>query len=123
MQRFTLPDLRRRKRRSFHPGKYFSSSNNFPRRFRSVLRDSINVRKLGFHTEVSLMNRSSFEIENMESRLFLDASATLNSRGVFVVTGTDAAETIEITYSADGTNVQANLGGSLLGEAAVADVR
>src|SRR3954454_23929165 len=66
--------------------------------------------------------RRYFQIESMERRLFLDATAALNSKGVFVVTGTDADETIAIALSSDGTQVQATLGGAVLGSATLADV-
>src|SRR3954452_79474 len=79
-------------------------------------------------TEAYTMQRDSslrqyFQIESMERRLFLDATAALNSKGVFVVTGTDAAETIAIGLSSDGTQVQATLAGTVLGSAALADVK
>src|SRR3954447_3923167 len=67
--------------------------------------------------------RRYFQIESMERRLFLDATAALNSKGVFVVTGTDAAETIAVALSSDGTKVQATLGGTVLGEATLTDVK
>ena len=69
------------------------------------------------------MNRHPFDIEPIEPRLFLDATAALSSRGVLVVTGTSANETIEIKLNDDTTKVQALLGGTLLGEADVDDVR
>src|SRR5262245_15873300 len=69
------------------------------------------------------MTKQQVISEFLEPRRLLDASATLDSRGVFRVTGTDNGETIDIVMSSDGTKVQAKLNDSLLGEAAVGDVR
>src|SRR4051794_31071934 len=55
--------------------------------------------------------------EVLEGRTLLAATAVLNSRGIFKVTGTDAAETIDIALNSAGDKVQATLGGTLLGEA------
>src|SRR5438046_7059118 len=69
------------------------------------------------------MTRQPNFIELLESRCLLAVTAALNDNNVFVVTGTDAADDITITMNADATMVQAKSGSTVLGEAAVADVR
>src|ERR1700712_5540766 len=69
------------------------------------------------------MKRQFVQLENLESRRLLAATAALNDNDQFVVTGTDAGETITISLDSAGTNVQASVDGTVVGTAAVADVR
>src|SRR5262245_4923288 len=65
----------------------------------------------------------TFSNEPLETRVFLDATAVLGGHGVFKVTGTDNGETIEISLDSGGTNVQASVDGTVIGTAAVSDVK
>ena len=69
------------------------------------------------------MRTPHFLPEPLEGRKLLAATAVLNSRGIFKITGTDDAETIELALNSAGDMVQATLGGTLLGEAEVDAVR
>src|SRR5207248_10713061 len=69
----------------------------------------------------SRMPRYPVKIESLESRwLLAAASAAVDDFGRFVVTGTDAGETIALT--SDGTTITATVDGTSVGTAPAADV-
>src|SRR3954453_11951147 len=78
--------------------------------------------RLTHATEVRIMARQPF-IETLETRRFLDATAVLASHGRFKVSGDDTGEAITVALNAAGDMVQAKIGDSVIGEAAVDDVR
>jgi len=69
------------------------------------------------------MNQQMIHTEMLESRTLLAATATLGTKGLFSVVGTDAGETIAIALSSDATKVQATVDGTVVGEADVASVK
>lgn len=71
------------------------------------------------------MDRQQQPLEQLETRRLLAASAVLSSRGVFIVTGSEAADSISVALSSDGTKVQATdtATNTLIGEADLASVK
>src|SRR5262245_51411458 len=69
------------------------------------------------YQEVCTMAHHLFGVEQLESRRLLDGTASIDDHQVFRVAGTDSDDTITIALSADGTKVQASLGGTVIGEA------